>query len=230
MAIITEVQFAYEWGLLAHTLDTLRTVDISVVREASTDPEQDVYVFRFEGAESDRIRDVLEADHTVEVVHPMEGFDAELWGIVFAEETKLMAPKVTSRDGFVLEARSSSPEDDPRGWHERWLLPDRRALHEIWKTARNDGFQFEVLEFRDQAREDPEYPGPYVLTEQQRETLILAYERGYFEEPRETSLDQLASELDLSGSAVGARLRRGMESLIGMSLVAENPPESDLYE
>lgn len=52
------------------------------------------------------------------------------------------------------------------------------------------------------------------LSPQQRETLLLAYERGYFETPRRTSQEALAAELDRSSSAVSTRLRRGMETLL----------------
>lgn len=220
MAIVTEVRFAHERGALAHTINQAPDVEVNVVPEASTDPEQNLYVFRFEGIDSASVRDLLEADHTVHRIQPMTGFEEELWGVVFAEETELMGPLVTSHDGFVLEAQSSSPEDDLRGWYEEWLLPDRRALHDIWQRAREDGFDFEVLEFREQGREDPKYTGPNDITEEQREALLMAFERGYFEEPRETSLEELATELDVSASAVGARLRRGMKSLVRSSLVA----------
>lgn len=52
------------------------------------------------------------------------------------------------------------------------------------------------------------------LTEAQREALILAYEEGYFNTPRETSLENIANELDISQQAVGSRLRRGTRRLI----------------
>lgn len=221
MAIVTEVRFAHEHGALADTLNALDTVEARVVREAATDPDQNVYVFRFKNVESEDLREALESDHTVDRVDSMERFDEELWGVVFAEGTELIAPLVTSHDGFVLEARSSRLDEDLRGWLERWLLPDRQALQDIWRTARDRGFDVDVLEFREREAGELDHPGPHVLTEPQREALVLACERGYFEEPRRTSLEELAAELDLSASAVGARLRRGMKSLIGMALITE---------
>lgn len=52
------------------------------------------------------------------------------------------------------------------------------------------------------------------LTDTQREALILAYERGYFNSPRETLLQDIAEELDISQQALGSRLRRGNRRLI----------------
>lgn len=44
------------------------------------------------------------------------------------------------------------------------------------------------------------------LTEKQQEAAMLAVSKGYYETPRETTVDQLAEELDISKSAVSQRL------------------------
>jgi hypothetical protein len=223
MVIITEVRFAHEHGALTPTFDRHPDLHATVVREASTDPGQSKYVLHFEYSGSLDVRTVLEEDPTVRSVEPMSGFeDQKLWSVEFTDETELFNPKVTSEDGFVLDARSATADERPRGWHEHWLLPDREALHAIWQHAREAGFTLEVLAFRDQGRTDPEYPGPAAPTERQQETLVAAYERGYFAEPRETSLEELADALDLSPTAVNGRLRRGMKALVEMTIVVES--------
>lgn len=63
---------------------------------------------------------------------------------------------------------------------------------------------------------------PVDLSEKQREAVVLAYQRGYFRSPRQTTLEELAREIGISGQAFGARLRRGIEHLIEESLF---PPE-----
>ncbi len=57
------------------------------------------------------------------------------------------------------------------------------------------------------------------LTEGQREALLLAYERGYFDSPRETTLAEIADDLGISQQALGARLRRGNRRLIQQALI-----------
>ena len=228
MAIVTEVRFAHEDGALADTLAACPEVDVTVIREASTDPGGSVYLLRFDGDVGgyDEMGAVLERDHTVEIAEPMSGFeDQHLWAVEFSPAARLLGPKVTREEGFVLDARSSSPGDGRRGWHERWLVPSREALQEIWQHARAEGFEFDIIEFRRQGRTDPKYPGGDAPTEEQREALLAAYEHGYFAEPRETSLEELADILDISPTAVGGRLRRGMRSLVGMTLVVEQPEE-----
>lgn len=227
MPIVTEVRFAHEDGALADTLAALPGVDVTVLREASTDPGGSTYLIRFEGDVEgyDEVGAVLDSDHTVREAEPMSGFENQhLWGVEFAGETKLLGPKVTSVGGFVLDARSYGPEAGRRGWHERWLVPDREALQEIWEEARQEGFEFDIVEVHRRGRTDPEYPGGDAPTEEQREALLAAHEHGYFAEPRETSLEGLAEELGISPTAAAGRLRRGMRSLVGMTLV-ERPEE-----
>lgn len=57
------------------------------------------------------------------------------------------------------------------------------------------------------------------LTEAQREALTLAYERGYFDSPRRTTLEELGAELGISRQALAARLRRGHRRLLERTLV-----------
>ena len=58
----------------------------------------------------------------------------------------------------------------------------------------------------------------YELTETQREALILAYERGYFDTPRRASLEDIADELGITQQSLSSRLRRGHRRLIGATL------------
>lgn len=58
----------------------------------------------------------------------------------------------------------------------------------------------------------------YELTDTQREALVLAYERGYFNTPREASLEEIADELGITQQSLSSRLRRGQRRLIGATL------------
>jgi len=59
----------------------------------------------------------------------------------------------------------------------------------------------------------------YELTDTQREALVLAYERGYFDSPREASLEDIAAELGITQQSLSSRLRRGHRRLIGGTLI-----------
>jgi len=215
MSVITEVRFAHDRGALAYTLNELPETDVRLIRETSTEPEQKTYFLRFGSDRTEAIQTVLAEDHTVRSIESApESDDQELWGVEFAEDTELLNPLVTSKGGFVLHARGATMASGSRGWHESWLLPDQGAIHPIWQRAREAGFEFEPLRFR---QSDGTLSGQRLtgrLTEEQLTALTLAYEHGYFTEPRETDLEELAELLDLSPSAVAGRLKRGMKLLI----------------
>jgi predicted DNA binding protein len=56
------------------------------------------------------------------------------------------------------------------------------------------------------------------LTESQQEALMLAHERGYFESPREVTLEALGEQLGISQQAVGSRLRGGLRHVLGSTV------------
>jgi predicted DNA binding protein len=226
MATFTEVRFAHEDGALAGTLASLDEVDVRVLPETSTDPRRDMHVLSFDDVEDDTLEAALSADHTVAAVRPMSQFaDRTLLGVEFTGDTKLLAPQVTREGGFVVDARSSRPGRGDRGWHERWLLPDREAIHDIWEYAREEGFEFEVLDLTRRGNVDGGNPAREALTDEQREALLTAYEQGYFADPREASLEAVADSLDHSPSAVGGRIKRGMRALVEATLVVDRPRE-----
>jgi predicted DNA binding protein len=103
-----------------------------------------------------------------------------------------------------------------------------------------EGWKFEVRgesraaigEFRDYSQENdiqiditavhallPIQEEGYDLTDAQREALVLAYERGYFDSPREASLDDVARELGITQQSLSSRLRRGHRRLIAATLI-----------
>jgi predicted DNA binding protein len=52
------------------------------------------------------------------------------------------------------------------------------------------------------------------LTEKQRETLLAALEQGYYDTPRDTTLSELADELEMANSTLSELLHRAEESVV----------------
>lgn len=213
MTTITKIHFTHPDMALAHTIQSLSKGDVRVLPEVATDPEHNMYFIVFEGDVDESVGQLLETDHTVAEYTLMSEYgDQIVYGIIFTEDAKLIAPKVTEMGGMSLDAKSLSD-----GWIERWQLPNREALTEIWEYARENDFTFDVLELHqisEQAHDDG-----YGLTAEQHEALVTAFRSGYFEEPREISLVELADELDISPAATSGRLRRGLTKLISMTIV-----------
>ncbi|RLM59951.1 helix-turn-helix domain-containing protein, partial [Halorubrum sp. Atlit-26R] len=108
----------------------------------------------------------------------------------------------------------------PSGWRQTGWFADRDTFGEFssfWQ--RNADFQLLRLTHDDES----EPPGDG-LTDRQREALRIAYERGYFEIPRQASLEDIAAELEISASSVSERLRRAQTELIEEAVAPTWPP------
>lgn len=106
------------------------------------------------------------------------------------------------------------------GWHQTGWFASRDAFTEFssfWRD--NAGFRLRRLT-RDG---ETESPGKR-LTDRQDEALRTAYEVGYFDIPRQTSLEEVAAELDISASSVSERLRRAQTQLIEETVAPTWPP------
>ncbi|MFC4544271.1 helix-turn-helix domain-containing protein [Halosolutus amylolyticus] len=77
---------------------------------------------------------------------------------------------------------------------------------------------FDLLENSDSATALLE--GCRSLTETERETFEVATARGYYETPRDTTLDDLADHFDVSKTAVSMNLRRGERKILKAALTA----------
>lgn len=77
-------------------------------------------------------------------------------------------------------------------------------------------------------REEPDDPSEqFGLTPAQREVLIRAHERGYFNQPRNVTLEQLAKEMEVSSSALGRRMRRALDTLIDQTVHSNRDGSND---
>jgi len=104
-------------------------------------------------------------------------------------------------------------------WTLRLELPDRGSLSTVAAFCRRHGITMRTDRLY---VEDPtSAPGAFGLTPAQREALLAAKAAGYFEDPRDVTLEELAGELDVSPTALGRRMRRGLSTLIERTLESD---------
>lgn len=107
------------------------------------------------------------------------------------------------------------------GTGEEWTIEvradERDAIATFQQYCRDNDLPVTLRQLRTLFRLPAE--NEHGLTEPQREALVLAYERGYYESPRTVTLEEMADELGITGQSLGARLRRGINRLVGSTLV-----------
>lgn len=117
-------------------------------------------------------------------------------------------------DGTIMEATG----DD-----ERWQFRLRFVNHDKLSTFYNLCTENDLPVYVERTytlTESVEGGHRLDLSAEQREALVLALERGYFDTPRQVRLDDLAAELDISQQALSDRIRRGNEKVLRAVLLS----------
>jgi predicted DNA binding protein len=213
MTLIAVVEIEHTDLALGPTIRDLPEASIQVIPNSGTDPDTGMFFFMVEHAADDfeAVEARFDSDPTVEEwTRIADDETTNIYRLQHTPETKLLTPEATKVGGFTLEAKSTG-----HGWRIRLQLPDREAISKLWDYCREEGISFELAQMYQQ--EGISLDGK-PLTEPQRTTLLTAYERGYFDEPRGTSHKEIADLLDISPTAVGGRIRRGTARLIEIVL------------
>jgi predicted DNA binding protein len=208
MVITTRVYVEHPDLALSHTIRTCRNVEIGVVSDAGTDPQHDVYVFWVEAPDFEAVERALTADHTAAAFEAIVETDGRrTYQIEYSENALLVSPLVNEVDGLVRNTESRSD-----GWEFELELETHRSLYRLHQLAREREIRLDVLEI---LQTEGGGGGPeFGLTEPQVEALVCAYVHGFYDQPREISLDGLADLLGVSATAVSGRLRRGSARLV----------------
>ena len=114
------------------------------------------------------------------------------------------------RNHDVLVERAVSTAGSA-AWTFRLRTLDREALGRFQRTCEDHGVAFTVRRITHGPAETTDR---YGLTDKQREALVLAFDEGYFEVPREVSLTDLADHVGISRQAYTRRLQRALRSYL----------------
>lgn len=201
---------------LTHTIRSVPDARLGVVSDAGTDPEHDVHFFWIEAPDFDAVEAALADDHTVasfsEIV---ETDDRRTYRVEYTDDAILLTPGVVDVGGLI-----TASESHLTGWRLHLQLQDHDALFALDEWADDAGVRLDVLEL--QQRDVSEDRREFDLTESQREALVGAFVQGYYDEPREASLEELADLLGISPTAVSGRLRRGSSRLVEAVLLGDD--------
>lgn len=208
-------EFTIDHPVLGQTLATVP--DVEVVWEETYERAEGPPMMLFWVRGDDMgVEDALAADEAIrEPTLLAELADRRLYRVTFTDlgtETNLM-PHLMAVGGVLQKAVGTGD-----GWTCRAQFPDRAALDHIYQFCRGHDVSFTLDRLYDRA-EWAETDA--TVTQKQRTVLKLAYEEGYFEVPKETSLAAIAEELGVTKQAVSARLNRGLDNVLGSTLFSD---------
>jgi predicted DNA binding protein len=213
MVISTRVYAEHPNLALVHTIRTCEDAQIGVVSDAGTDPQHDVHVFWIEASDFEEVERALAEDSTVADFKPIvEKGNRRTYQIEYTDEAALITPAVNRMGGIVRETESHT-----KGWNLRLEFRDHESLYQLHEYARENDIRLDMLDVRQQHEADD--GAGLGLTDAQVEALVCAHVHGFYDEPREISLEGLAEILGISQTAVSGRLRRGATRLIEEILI-----------
>lgn len=102
-------------------------------------------------------------------------------------------------------------------WRFEVRTENRGSISRLQDVFEAEGIPIDLIRIYDLEDVLKEEDGS--ITEAQRETLLAAYDGGYFDVPRGTTQEQLGARFGVSPRAVSERLRRGTRNLVRDALV-----------
>lgn len=217
-ATIAEVELAADEFALADTFTQLDDVEFEVERFVAHDSDHVMPFVWATGDDGDAIRATLEADPTVDNLRLLASLDGEwLYQMDWIDKIETLIRILVEEEGTVLDAFG-----DGSTWQLRVLFPERDALSRTYDYCMDTGF---AIEIRSIYQLNEGRAGRFGLTEDQQETLVTAFEKGYFDVPRALTLTDLADEIGISHQALSERLRRGQRSVLENTVIVGRQDE-----
>lgn len=197
--------------LLARSLEQASALTVALDYETGVDGDTTLFIWA-SGAGVDKFEAALSRDDTIESLrHVATMATRRVYRLRPAVDCPLLPSNLAWLDGRVTEHRLAQPS-----WQLRVRFPNREGIAAFNGFCRDRGLHPYVAHLAIATSEhDTDSPG---LTGHQDTLLRAAYERGYFESPREVSQEELATEFDTSSSTVSHRIRRATMDLLEREL------------
>ncbi len=207
MAVLVEGTIPSSELVLNHAFETLPGVETECERVVRSSDEAVMPLLWVRRVDRDDAERAFADDPTVDAVSCLsDSGDDLLYRMEWADHVRTLLGMLTNAEATVLDAYGRRNR-----WELRLLYPDREGFSRAHRFCEDHGVTFDVTSIR---RVDGTSSGRFGLTDCQHRALVLAMQRGYFEVPRETSLEELATELDVSHQALSERLRRATSALV----------------
>lgn len=177
------------------------------------------------GPSRDALTTALQADPTVNHRRAVTCVDGHVLRRVetrsFPPEQPLVFPTLVEHDATAVATRR-----DADGLHLRARFPDRDAFDAFVDAAADISDGVDVS----QLHSEPDTTGRVAgqLTDRQWAALELAHERGYFETPKQVTLDTLAAEFGVTSQTLSQHLRVAVRKVVADAVdTTTTPPLQD---
>lgn len=213
MSVLLEFSIAAADFELGQVLEGPSTMHLELERVVPTGNMVMPFVWAT-GDDHDTFEESVRENPRVDELVRLDSIDESvLYRIDWRSEPTNLIESIAASEATVLEARG---EGD---WVFRLRFPNHDKLSEFHDSVMELDIPIHVRRTFTMADEE-EHGYRFDLTPEQREALVLALRRGYFETPSRVGLDGLADELDISRQALSHRIRLGNEKVLRSTLLS----------
>lgn len=158
-----------------------------------------------------RLDAALQTDPSTERVNRLSRSDGRgLYSITWTERAARLIDGFAEIEGSVLDVRRTSNQ-----WTLRFLFPDRATASDTFQTWCDDGINPRLSRISNLSCRGDSATG---LSATQHSAIAKAFRTDYYSVPRGTTLEELATDFDVSHQALSERLRRGHSHLVEQML------------
>lgn len=146
--------------------------------------------------------------------------DRALYRVDWNPDADSVVRALVDHDAVLLEAGGNA-----ESWEFQVRFPDSGVLSDFHDACREMGFDSTVERLYNPIA------GPdgteADLTEAQHALLERAFDEGYFDVPRKTTLKELSDRVGISDQAANERMRRGLQAVLAATVKSGGPPADD---
>lgn len=218
MTVIADITVPADSFALGRVLEDVPEATIELERIVPLQ-EAIIPLFWISGTDPDVIEATLREEPTVETVKQLTTTDDEtLFEVHWGSDINGMVQALIDTRAKILEATGTA---------ETWDFRLRFSAHEDL-SAFNMALTEDDIPVTLRHIYNPTLPDDQSgLSAEHRDTLLNAYRQGYFKVPRRKNLTDLAAAEDVSDSALSQRIRRGLDTLIEQTLLADDRSKRD---
>ena len=216
MSHIGEFTVPTEAFLLADTLESVSEMVVELDRIVAHSRDDIVPYFWVHHGDKEEFNTAIRRDSTLEDVVLLDDYDrGTLYQGAWAKNAEGVAYGYIEAGATILDATGQNDT-----WTLRMRFDDEESLRDFHEYCRGEDISFTLNHLYRPTQ--PMAGGQFGLTEAQRERLVYALQRGYFDVPREATMTELAAELDTTQQSLSKQFRRAYSALIENTLVVSD--------
>ncbi|WP_338729009.1 helix-turn-helix domain-containing protein [Haladaptatus sp. DJG-WS-42] len=213
MSVIAEFTIPSSEFNLGRVLHTDSTVQIDLERVVPTS-EEIMPFFWASGGDLDEFERIVRDSPVVKELSRLDEVgDSVLYRVEWTESIESLVYGIAESQATILKAHGN------KTWAFHLRFGDHAHLSQFHEYCLEHDITFDLTRVYTLAETEDAFE--FGLTPEQRDTLILALQHGYFDVPRESTLKDIATELEITQQAVSERVRRGTKAVLEAVLLEE---------